>query len=104
MPYKTGSWGIQAKERSKRRLEYFRNRPKRKYVYRNRLGRGISLELISKATQRVNGLCENCGEKGYLIHHKNGKHKDNRLENLQFLCQRCHPLIHAKYRRDQRKN
>lgn len=31
MPYKTGSWGKQAKERSKRRRVYFRKYAKRKY-------------------------------------------------------------------------
>ena len=38
MPYKTGTWGIQAKERHKRRLEYFRIRS-----MSNRIHGGISL-------------------------------------------------------------
>ena len=28
------------------------------------------------------------------LHHKNGNHKDNRLENLMILCPNCHASIH----------
>ena len=44
--------------------------------------------------------CEECGwskttEDGYLpleLDHINGKHRDNRLENLRVLCPNCHSL------------
>jgi Homeodomain-like domain/HNH endonuclease len=41
--------------------------------------------------------CENCGLTAWLgqplsmaLHHVNGDGRDNRLENLQFLCPNCH--------------
>jgi hypothetical protein len=35
--------------------------------------------------------CANCGAINRLvIHHKNGNHQDNHLENLQVLCESCH--------------
>ena len=39
--------------------------------------------------------CEKCGNEGVwegkgLVHHINGNHYDNRLENLQILCPNCH--------------
>ena len=44
-------------------------------------------------------VCENCGNSKWLdnpipleLHHINGTHTDNRLENLQVLCPNCHAL------------
>jgi 5-methylcytosine-specific restriction endonuclease McrA len=41
--------------------------------------------------------CESCGLTDWLgrplnmqLHHRNGDGKDNRLENIQFLCANCH--------------
>lgn len=43
--------------------------------------------------------CENCGVSTWMgkklsleLHHINGNHSDNRLENLQILCPNCHAL------------
>jgi len=41
--------------------------------------------------------CFACGSiKGLGIHHKNGDHFDNHLENLQVLCDSCHNSYHKK--------
>ena len=44
-----------------------------------------------------NARCENCGLDSWLdqpikleLHHINGDHSDNRLENIQLLCPNCH--------------
>ena len=44
-------------------------------------------------------ICERCNNKEWLngpipleLHHINGTHNDNRLENLQVLCPNCHAL------------
>jgi hypothetical protein len=39
--------------------------------------------------------CSTCpSTTGLVIHHKNGDHFDNRLENLQVLCSPCHTSHH----------
>ena len=41
--------------------------------------------------------CERCGltdKRCLCVHHINGKHNDNRLENLMILCENCHKIIH----------
>lgn len=41
--------------------------------------------------------CSKCGSMERLvIHHKNGNHQDNHLENLQVLCESCHNRITKK--------
>lgn len=45
----------------------------------------------------VKDLCSRCGATEDLgIHHKNDDHYDNRLENLEVLCNSCHMSITKK--------
>lgn len=46
--------------------------------------------------------CERCGNSEWMgepipleLHHINGNHYDNRLENLQILCSNCHMQVHG---------
>jgi hypothetical protein len=62
MPYKTGTWGEQAKERSNRRLEYFRRYDRRK----SGDGRGKSREYYSigkKGELEIEKLLTGCRRK-----------------------------------------
>lgn len=44
---------------------------------------------------QVNGLCEKCGQKGFHIHHKDGSKDNHNLDNLMFLCIKCHYALHS---------
>lgn len=54
---------------------------------------GMSSTLYrKKITKRE---CNRCGSKDQLlVHHKNGDHFDNELENLEVLCSPCHTSHH----------
>jgi hypothetical protein len=54
-------------------------------------------KLRKKAFSRANGKCELCGEKAENVHHvQYPKHfKDDCLENLVAVCQKCHRLCHG---------
>lgn len=40
--------------------------------------------------------CEICGSTDNLVvHHRNHNHEDNRVENLQVLCKKCHQKHHC---------
>ena len=43
----------------------------------------------------VKDKCAFCGSlENLVIHHKNLDHRDNRLDNLQILCNACHSSLH----------
>jgi hypothetical protein len=43
--------------------------------------------------------CENCGRKYTLdIHHKDGNHKNNVVENLIKVCRRCHMILDGRFK------
>lgn len=102
MPYASGEWGPEAKARSKRRKEYFREYMRRKMAERNPSGLGWHYNLdidLSSLLEKADYKCEICGGVGRMvIHHINEDPSDNRLENLQYLCRGCHNTIHKKGR------
>ena len=82
-----------------------RNEETKKKISQNRLGKGLKGKIPSKnaGQHRAQKLfiwikCELCGSKpesrNQIRHHKNGNTLDNRKENIQFLCRKCHPKIH----------
>lgn len=41
--------------------------------------------------------CSTCGvTERLVVHHRNGNHQDNRLDNLQVLCESCHNRVHRR--------
>lgn len=40
------------------------------------------------------GKCALCKKPGDHVHHIDGAHYDNNVENLVFLCRRCHGIVH----------
>ena len=52
----------------------------------------------------VNVICEHCAApNGIHIHHKDCNTKNNSLDNLMALCNRCHQLVHWETSRAHRK-
>jgi hypothetical protein len=43
-----------------------------------------------------NGMCEQCGKPGVLIHHKDGTRSNHKRDNLENLCPLCHRRVHTK--------
>lgn len=44
--------------------------------------------------EQTNNKCEICGKKGFQIHHKDNSKNNHSLDNLLFLCRRCHFTFH----------
>lgn len=69
-------------------------RPRANYGKRNgRYKDGSESTLYRQMIEK--DKCSKCGATERLvIHHKNGNHLDNHLENLQVLCEGCHNRHH----------
>ena len=59
--------------------------------YKHGLASRMYRSVITKDKCRLCGSTENLG-----IHHKNDDHYDNRLENLEVLCNSCHMSEHKR--------
>lgn len=57
-----------------------------RYAYRSILGR--------HKVPRVCGLCGTKDGRVLAVHHIDGSHHNNRLQNLAWLCHNCHFLVH----------
>ena len=60
---------------------------------------GKLLKYLKKFGVKNTNVCERCGRSEWegepiplQVHHLNGEHTDNRIENLQILCPNCHAL------------
>lgn len=62
---------------------------------------GETYRRILKASGREE-ICAICGSTENMnIHHKDGDHSNNSLENLEFLCAKCHLTKAHTYRRNE---
>ena len=60
---------------------------------------GVSEHWFRKlmAEAQIPAICIDCGAVDRLhIHHKNKNHRDNRIENLEFVCPKCHKKRHPQ--------
>lgn len=66
-------------------------------------GQGRNFKEYRKLAEKLfEGKCLKCGARDELcVHHKNGNHYDNKPENLELLCRKCHMSLH---RREDLKN
>lgn len=58
---------------------------------------GVSNQWYYKTAKQLPKKCVKCNStENLVIHHKNRNHEDNKLENLEWLCARCHIIIEHK--------
>ena len=60
-------------------------------------GNGEGLDYRSIAMADTDNKCSICGENEYFklcVHHIDGKRKNNKIENLELVCQNCHLTRH----------
>lgn len=90
MTFSTGTWGIQAKERSRRRHAYFRLKKSQVPVEVKRAwGRLHYAVKVGKIIRPT--VCDHCGESKRLQAH----HEDySKPLEVTWLCGSCHRNIH----------
>jgi len=88
---KIAAWWTPERREAKRQEMLGRN-PQARY-------HGLSAKSAARLVARI-GHCERCQHDGTVsrldIHHRNRDKHDQRLENLEVLCHRCHMQEHAK--------
>ena len=72
-----------------------------KYWYCNRRQKGKADRKKEKHRQAKKGFCEICGfipvhSRQLDIHHRDGNHYNDSVENMQTVCHNCHRLFHIK--------
>lgn len=80
--------------------------------YRNGMWRGgvsdYPRHYIMKKMRRLKiiltgGLCEKCGSEGKHVHHRDLSKDNHSINNLIFLCTKCHASLHCEERRKGRE-
>ena len=78
--------------REEKRSEMLKRNPDARY-------HGLSARAAARLVKSV-GKCERCNHDGSRsrleVHHRNRDKKDQRRENLEILCHRCHMRDHAQ--------
>lgn len=90
MPYKTGTWGEQAKARAQKRTAWFYKYNKNRDPKKKNARRKVELALSSGTLKKL--PCEKCGKKRSQAHHPD---YDKPLK-IVWLCTLCHRHIHKK--------
>jgi len=58
-------------------------------------GHNVYRRLLNRTgiKERCN-RCANCDKRVLVVHHKDSNRKNNKIENLEWLCRNCHYLAH----------
>lgn len=90
MPYKTGSWGSDARVRSRKRNEYFRLYAKKRDPLKLKARQVINYLILKKVIFKK--PCEVCGKNGRIEAH----HPDySKPLEVKWLCPKHHREIHT---------
>jgi hypothetical protein len=95
MPFKTGTWGKQAKARSQKRVEYFKQYHKNHLYHQERKPEQEHIEYLARYNIKIpkGQLCEDCNSKQAKIRH----HPDySKPFKIVFLCAGCHLRRHPR--------
>ena len=66
--------------------------------------KNYGLDSFDKKTFRLlKKICEKCGKKAILCHHRDGNNSNSTIKNLQPLCKNCHTIVHKRLRQKNKK-